>query len=92
MLMTPLDSIFTSDMAIGRYVAQRAGIGINAGRIPWNQQQNPGAEKYSTLALFLSLKSLNQLYDAVRKMGIPWWISNSPLPNLAPRNRRYYCS
>ena len=25
-----LDSIFSSDMAIGRYVAQRAGIGINA--------------------------------------------------------------
>ncbi len=28
-----LDSIFASDMAIGRYVSQRAGIGINAGRI-----------------------------------------------------------
>jgi len=28
-----LDSIFASDMAIGRYIAQRAGIGINAGRI-----------------------------------------------------------
>ena len=28
-----LDSIFSSDMAIGRYIAQRAGIGINAGRI-----------------------------------------------------------
>ena len=28
-----LDGIFSSDMAIGRYVAQRAGIGINAGRI-----------------------------------------------------------
>ena len=28
-----LPSIFSSDMAIGRYVAQRAGIGINAGRI-----------------------------------------------------------
>ena len=28
-----LSSIFASDMAIGRYVAQRAGIGINAGRI-----------------------------------------------------------
>ena len=28
-----LDSIFSSDMAIGHYVAQRAGIGINAGRI-----------------------------------------------------------
>ena len=26
-----LDSIFSSDMAIGKYVAQRAGIGINAG-------------------------------------------------------------
>ena len=28
-----LNSIFSSDMAIGRYVSQRAGIGINAGRI-----------------------------------------------------------
>ena len=28
-----LASIFSGDMAIGRYVAQRAGIGINAGRI-----------------------------------------------------------
>ena len=28
-----LDSIFSSDMAIGKYVAHRAGIGINAGRI-----------------------------------------------------------
>ena len=28
-----LDSIFSSDTAIGKYVAQRAGIGINAGRI-----------------------------------------------------------
>jgi len=28
-----LPSIFSSDMAIGKYVAQRAGIGINAGRI-----------------------------------------------------------
>jgi ribonucleoside-diphosphate reductase alpha chain len=28
-----LPSIFSSDMAIGNYVAQRAGIGINAGRV-----------------------------------------------------------
>ena len=28
-----LDSIFASDMAIGYYTSQRAGIGINAGRI-----------------------------------------------------------
>ena len=33
-----LDSIFSSDMAIGKYVAQRAGIGINAGQNPWHQQ------------------------------------------------------
>ena len=32
-IVDTLDSIFTSDMAIGKYVAQRAGIGINAGRI-----------------------------------------------------------
>lgn len=28
-----LDSIFSSDMAIGKYVAQRAGIGINVGKV-----------------------------------------------------------
>jgi ribonucleoside-diphosphate reductase alpha chain len=28
-----LDSIFASDMAVGRYTAQRAGIGYNSGRI-----------------------------------------------------------
>ena len=28
-----LDSLFASDMAIGRYVPKRAGIGINAGRV-----------------------------------------------------------
>jgi len=28
-----LDSIFSSDMAVGKYIAQRAGIGMNAGRI-----------------------------------------------------------
>ena len=28
-----LDSIFASDMSIGRYTAQRAGIGINSGRL-----------------------------------------------------------
>jgi len=28
-----LDSIFSSDMAIGKYTAQRAGIGINIGRL-----------------------------------------------------------
>ena len=35
-----LDSIFASDMSIGRYTAQRAGIGINAGRITRSQRKN----------------------------------------------------
>ena len=63
-----LDSIFSSDMAIGRYVAQRAGIGINAGASVESTLRSE-AEKYSTRVLFLSLKSLNQLYDVALKMG-----------------------
>ena len=39
-----LDSIFSSDMAIGRYTAQRAGIGINAGRIRANNSKIRGGE------------------------------------------------
>ena len=39
-----LPSIFSSDMAIGRYVAQRAGIGINAGRIRGINSKIRGAE------------------------------------------------
>ena len=35
-----LNSIFNSDSAIGYYVSQRAGIGINAGRIRGNQCKN----------------------------------------------------
>ena len=40
-----LPSIFSSDMAIGRYVAQRAGIGINAGRIRGINSRIRGEEK-----------------------------------------------
>jgi len=43
-----LDSIFTSDMAIGRYVAQRAGIGINAGRIRGSNSKIRGGEVQHT--------------------------------------------
>jgi len=43
-----LDSIFTSDMAIGRYVAQRAGIGINAGRIRGINSRIRGGEVQHT--------------------------------------------
>ena len=43
-----LDSIFSSDMAIGRYVAQRAGIGINAGKIRGINSKIRGGEVQHT--------------------------------------------
>ena len=49
-----LDSIFSSDMAIGKYVAQRAGIGINAGRI-WgiNSKIRGGEVQHTGVVPFL---------------------------------------
>ena len=43
-----LDSIFSSDVAIGKYVAQRAGIGINAGRIRGINSRIRGGEVQHT--------------------------------------------
>ena len=43
-----LPSIFSSDMAVGRYVAQRAGIGINAGRIRGINSRIRGGEVQHT--------------------------------------------
>ena len=43
-----LSSIFSSDMAIGKYVAQRAGIGINAGRIRGINSRIRGGEVQHT--------------------------------------------
>jgi len=43
-----LPSIFSSDMAIGRYVSQRAGIGINAGRIRGINSKIRGGEVQHT--------------------------------------------
>ena len=54
-----LDSIFTSDMAIGRYVAQRAGIGINAGRIRGINSKIRGGEVQHTGVVPFLKKKLN---------------------------------
>ena len=43
-----LPSIFSSDMAIGNYVAQRAGIGVNAGRIRGINSRIRGGEVQHT--------------------------------------------
>ena len=61
-----LDSIFSSDMAIGRYVAQRAGIGINAGRIRGINVKSE-AEKFNTQVLYHSPK-IESTVSAVHKM------------------------
>ena len=46
--MTPSIASLASDMAIGRYVAQRAGIGINAGRIRGINSKIRGGEVQHT--------------------------------------------
>ncbi len=43
-----LDSIFSSDVAVGKYVAQRAGIGLNAGRIRGLNSRIRGGEVQHT--------------------------------------------
>jgi ribonucleotide reductase alpha subunit len=53
-------------MAIGRYVAQRAGIGINAGRIRGINAKIRGGEVQHT-GVVPFLKSLKQLSDAAHK-------------------------
>ena len=82
-----LDSIFSSDMAIGKYVAQtRNGIGINAGRIrTWFRE----LEKSNILELSHSLRSLNQLLNVAPKMVSEEESSNSSLSNMAPRSQTF---
>ena len=64
-----LDSIFSSDMAIGKYVAQRAGIGINAGRIRGINSKIRGGEVQHT-GVVPFLKSLKALSDVALKMAL----------------------
>ena len=83
-----LDSIFSSDMAIGRYVAQRAGIGINAGRIRGINAKIRGGEVQHT-GVVPFLKKFESNCQMLHSKWHPWWISDCPLPNLAPRNPRH---
>ena len=86
-----LDSIFSSDMFIGRYVAQRAGIGINAGRIRGINSKIRGGEVQHTGVV----PFLKKFESTVRCCTQKWhsrWKRDCPLPNLAPRNRRYSCT
>ena len=86
-----LDSIFSSDMAIGRYVAQRAGIGINAGRIRGINSKIRGGEVQHT-GVVPFLKKFESTVRCCTQNGIRGGLSDCPLPNLAPRNRGYPCT
>ena len=64
-----LDSIFSSDMAIGKYVAQRAGIGINAGRIRGINSKIRGGEVQHT-GVFPFLKKFEATVRCCTQNGI----------------------
>ena len=73
-----LSSIFSSDMAIGRYVAQRAGIGINAGRIRGINSKIRGGEVQHTGVIPFSRNSRAQSAVALRmELGVGVLLSTS---------------
>ena len=80
-----LDSIFTSDMAIGRYVAQRAGIGINAGRIRGLNSKIRGGEVSHT-GIIPFLKKFESTVSLLYTEWYSWWVCYSSFPHLAPRD------
>ena len=81
-----LDSIFSSDMAIGKYVAQRAGIGINAGRIRGINSKIRGGEVQHT-GVVPFLKKFEGNCQMLYSKRYQRWISNCPLSYLASRNQ-----
>ena len=82
-----LDSIFTSDMAIGYYTSQRAGIGINAGRIrALGSRIRDGEVKHTGVIPFL--KKFEATVRCCTQNGVRGG-SDSPFPDLAQRNRRH---
>src|SRR5210317_756862 len=64
-----LDSIFASDMSIGRYTAQRAGIGINAGRIRGVNSKIRGGEVAHT-GIIPSLKKFESTVRCCTQNGV----------------------
>ena len=79
-----LPSIFSSDMAIGNYVAQRAGIGIKI-----SEESIPELEEIVRLGVIPFLNNSRQQLSAAQN-GVRGYSKNS-LPYLAQRNRRHYC-
>ncbi len=78
-----LDSIFSSDMAIGRYVAQRAGIGINAGRIRGINSKIRGGEVQHT-GVVPFLKKFEATVRCCTQNGIRGGSATVHFPTVAP--------
>jgi ribonucleoside-diphosphate reductase alpha chain len=62
-----LDSIFSSDMAIGRYVAQRESASTLVGSVASTAKSE--GEKFNTRVLYHFSRSLKQLSDVARRMA-----------------------
>ena len=88
--MTPSIASLVVIWLIGRYVAQGAGIGINAGRIRGiNSKIGSESTAYRCCPF-------PQKFEATVRCCTPkWhqrWKRDSPLPNLAPKNRGHSSS
>ena len=91
MLMTPSIVSLAADMAIGKYVAQRAGIGINAGRIRGINAKIRGGEVQHT-GVIPFLKKFEATVTMLHSERHQRWFCYSSLSYLAQRNRRHNCS
>ena len=80
-----LDSIFASDMAIGRYTAQRAGIGINAGRIRGVNAKIRGGEVAHT-GIVPFLKKFESNSTLLYTKRSTWWQCYYTFSVLASRD------
>ena len=78
-------------MAIGRYVAQRAGIGINAGRVRGLGAKIRGGEVQHT-GVIPFLKKFESTVRCCTQNGVRGGSATVHFSNLASRDRRYYCS
>ena len=79
-----LDSIFSSDMGIGRYVAQRAGIGINAGRIRGINSRIRGGEVQHT-GVIPFLKKFESTVKCCTQNGVRGGSATVHFPYGTPR-------
>ena len=86
-----LDSLFASDMAIGRYVVQRAGIGINAGRIRGLGSRIRGGEVQHT-GVIPFLKKFESTVRCCTQNGVRGGSATVHFPIWRSRNRRHHCS